>query len=90
MRQPEYAGQFKRDIKLVQKRGKNMAKLKQLLELIIKDEVLPASYLDHRLKGDWRGCRDAHIEPDWLLIYKLTDETVRFERTGRHSDLFNA
>jgi mRNA interferase YafQ len=90
MRQPEYAGQFKRDIKLAQKRGKNMVKLKQLLELIIHGEVLPASYLDHPLKGDWRGCRDAHIKPDWLLIYKLTDEAVRFERTGRHSDLFNA
>lgn len=56
MRKPEYAGQFKRDIKLAQKRGKNMAKLKQLLELIINSEVLPASYLDNPLKGDWRGC----------------------------------
>ena len=52
MRKPEYSGQFKRDIKLAQKRGKNMAKLKQLLELIINGEVLPASYLDHPLKGD--------------------------------------
>lgn len=90
MRQPGYSGQFKRDIKLAQKRGKNMAKLKQLLELIINGEVLPANYLDHPLKGDWRGCRDAHIEPDWLLIYKLTDDAVRFERTGRHADLFDA
>jgi len=90
MRKPEYAGQFKRDIKLAQKRGKNMAKLKQLLELIINSEILPASYLDHPLKGDWRGCRDAHIEPDWLLIYKLTDDAVRFERTGRHTDLFDS
>ena len=90
MRQPGYSGQFKRDIKLAQKRGKNMAKLKQLLELIINGEALPANYLDHPLKGDWRGCRDAHIEPDWLLIYKLTDDAVRFERTGRHADLFDA
>ena len=47
-------------------------------------------YLDHPLKGNWQGYRDAHIEPDWLLIYKLEGESVRFERTGRHVDLFDA
>lgn len=90
MRQPDYSGQFKRDIKQLQKRGKDMIKLKVLLELIISGVPLPASYLDHPLKGDWRGYRDAHIEPDWLLIYKADADYVRFERTGRHSDLFDA
>jgi mRNA interferase YafQ len=90
MRQPDYSGQFKRDIKQAQKRGKNMVKLKVLIELIINDSPLPPSYLDHPLKGNWRGCRDAHIEPDWLLIYRLSDTAVRFERTGRHVDLFDA
>jgi mRNA interferase YafQ len=90
MRQPDYAGQFKRDVKLAQKRGKDISKLKVLLQLIINNMPLPATYLDHPLKGDWRGCRDAHIEPDWLLIYKITDDVVRFERTGRHTDLFDA
>ena len=89
MRQPDYSGQFKRDVKHAQKRGKDMAKLKTLLGLLIDGEPLPATYLDHPLKGDWRGFRDAHIEPDWLLIYKITDAVVRFERTGRHTDLFN-
>ncbi len=90
MRQPDYSGQFKRDVKQLQKRGKDMTKLKALLELIISGVPLPASYLDHPLKGDWRGYRDAHIEPDWLLIYKADADRVRFERTGRHSDLFDA
>jgi mRNA interferase YafQ len=90
MRQPDYAAQFKRDVKLAQKRGKDISKLKVLLQLIINNMPLPATYLDHPLKGDWRGCRDAHIEPDWLLIYKITDDVVRFERTGRHTDLFDA
>ncbi len=88
MRQPDYSGQFKRDVKLAQKRGKDMDKLKTLLGLLIDGSPLPASYLDHSLKGDWVRFRDAHIEPDWLLIYKIMGEVVRFERTGRHTDLF--
>ena len=88
MRQPDYSGQFKRDVEQVQKRGKDMDKLKSLLGLLIKGSQLPARYLDHPLKGGWRGFRDAHIEPDWLLIYKVKGEVVRFERTGRHTDLF--
>ncbi len=89
MRHPEYSGQFKRDVKQAQKRGKDMEKLKTLLSLLIDGKPLPATYLDHPLKGGWRGFRDAHIEPDWLLIYKIAGETVRFERTGRHTDLFD-
>jgi mRNA interferase YafQ len=89
MRAPEYSGQFKRDVKLAQKRGKNMDKLKTLLGLLIAGVQLPEPYLDHPLKGGWRGFRDAHIEPDWLLIYKLDGDVVRFERTGRHTDLFD-
>jgi len=90
MRRPEYSGQFKRDVKQAQKRGKDMAKLKALLTLLIEGSPLPLAYLDHPLKGNWQGYRDAHIEPDWLLIYKLEGEAVRFERTGRHIDLFDA
>ena len=88
MRRPEYSGQFRRDVKRAQKRGKDMDKLKALMVLLIEDEPLPSAYLDHPLKGDWLGFRDAHIEPDWVLIYKISDDMVRFERTGRHQDLF--
>ncbi|PKY09641.1 YafQ family addiction module toxin [Acidithiobacillus marinus] len=89
MRQPDYSGQFKRDVKQAQKRGKDMGKLKTLLGLLIEGKPLPATYLDHPLKGGWRGFRDAHIESDWLLVYKVAGDVVRFERTGRHSDLFD-
>jgi mRNA interferase YafQ len=89
MRQPDYSGQFKRDVKQSQKRGKDMSKLKTLLSLLIEGEPLSASYLDHPLKGNWKGFRDAHIEPDWLLIYKIMGDVVRFERTGRYVDLFD-
>jgi mRNA interferase YafQ len=88
MRQPVFSGQFKRDVKLAQKRGKDVEKLKVLLALLIDETPLPAVYQDHPLKGDWKDFRDAHIEPDWLLIYKIEDSDVRFERTGRHADIF--
>ena len=65
-----------------------MGKLKVLLSLLIEGTPLPAGYLDHPLKGGWNGFRDVHIEPDWLLIYKITGDVIRFERTGRHTDLF--
>lgn len=89
MRRPDYSGQFRRDVKQSKKRRKNMSKLKALLSLLIAGDPLPATYLDHPLKGGWKGFRDAHIEPDWLLIYKVTGDVVRFERTGRHTDLFD-
>jgi mRNA interferase YafQ len=89
MRRPAYSGQFKRDVKLAQKRRKDMEKLKRAMQLLIDAKPLPREYLDHPLRGDWNGWRDLHIEPDWLLIYCIHDNTVRFERTGRHTDLFN-
>ena len=88
MRKIEYAGQFKRDLKRARKRGKNMDKIKQVMTLLIDDATLPTTYLDHALKGNWGNCRDLHIEPDWLLIYHLSRDVLRFERTGSHADLF--
>jgi mRNA interferase YafQ len=89
MRRPAYSGQFKRDVKLAQRRGKDMEKPKQAMHLLIEERPLPIVYLDHPLKGDWKGCRDLHIEPDWLLIYGIDRDVVRFERTGRRADLFD-
>ncbi|PHM50467.1 type II toxin-antitoxin system YafQ family toxin [Xenorhabdus miraniensis] len=88
-RKIEYSGQFQRDVKLAQKRHKDMDKLKSLMKLLINDELpLPAVYKDHSLQGNYKGYRDAHIESDWILIYKITEDIIRFERTGTHSDLF--
>ena len=81
----EYSGQFSKDVKLAQKRHKDMNKLKYLMTLL---SLLPAVYKDHPLQGSWKGYRDAHVEPDWILIYKLTDKLLRFERTGTHAALF--
>ncbi len=84
MRALEFSGQFAHDIK----RGKNMDKLRNIMQILCDGHTLPVKLKDHPLKGNWLGCRDLHIEPDWLLIYKIDDNSVRFERTGSHSDLF--
>ncbi len=65
-----------------------MQKIRIPMELLIEGNDLPEIFLDHPLKGNWKGCRDLHIQPDWILIYRLIGNLVRFERTGSHSDLF--
>ena len=82
------ATQFRRDVKLAEKRGKDMAKLRELIELLAAGSPLPARYKDHSLGGEWRHFRDCHIEPDWLLIYKIDGDDLYLVRTGTHSDLF--
>ena len=81
---PIRSSQFKRDVKRVQKRGKDMAKLRTLLSLLIEQTPLPDAYQDHLLRGHW----NAHIEPDWLLLYRVVDDELHLARTGSHSDLF--
>jgi mRNA interferase YafQ len=80
--------QFKKDIKRAQKRGKDLAKLKTVIDLLLAEKPLPPKNRDHQLGGTWGGHRDCHIEPDWILIYKILDDEIRLERTGTHSDLF--
>lgn len=88
MRLPSYSSQFKRDVNLAEKRGKDMGKLRQVIGLLLAGQLLPRELGDHPLKGAWKPRRDLHIEPDWVLIYRVDGEVVRFERTGTHSDLF--
>ncbi len=88
MRSASYTGRFKRDVKLAEKRGKDMGKLRAVIDLLLAGQPLPRELGDHPLKGDWKPKRDIHIEPDWILIYCVDGAAVRFERTGTHSDLF--
>lgn len=85
-----YSSRFKKDYKLIQKRGYNINKLKVVITLICTQEPLPERYKDHLLSGDYEGFRECHIEPDWLLIYKIEKDilTLTLTRTGTHSDLF--
>jgi len=88
MLNPSYTRQFKKDVKKLQKRVKDVTKLKSIVENLINKKPLPENCRDHRLVGNYRDRRECHIEPDWLLIYKVTKEEIIFERTGTHSDLF--
>lgn len=80
--------QFKKDLKKQLKRGKDRTKLFEFLEYLVGEGEIPSIYNDHPLKGNWSGRRDAHLEPDWILIYKIDAGAVVLERTGTHSDLF--
>jgi mRNA interferase YafQ len=87
LRNPIRNAQFRRDVKLAE-RGKDLAKLRELILLLIESEPLPSRYKDHALGGNWKHHRDCHIEPDWLLLYKIDGEDLHLVRTGTHSDLF--
>lgn len=86
----KYEKSFKKDYKQIKKRGYNTKKFVEVLELLKNEIPLPIKYKDHKLNGDYKGFRECHIEPDWLLIYKvIEDELILIlTRTGTHSDLF--
>jgi mRNA interferase YafQ len=88
MRSIRRDSQFKRDVKRLIKRRKNMSKLKGITERLVNAEDLPVRYKDHQLKGPLKDCRECHIESDWLLIYRIEGSELCLIRTGTHSDLF--
>ena len=88
MREIVQSTAFRKDVKRTGKRGKDMAKLRAVIFLLIEDAVLEPRYRDHPLKGEWVGYRDLHVEPDWVLIYKVAQKELLLARTGTHSDLF--
>lgn len=80
--------QFKKDVKRLIKRGKKFKEFKGVISKLSVGETLEAKYRDHILTGQYKGTRECHIEPDWLLIYELTESELVLVRTGTHSDLF--
>ena len=88
MRAPLYTKQFEKDLKKMEKRGRPLKKIKGIIKKLVNEERLDARNKNHKLIGNYKGRRECHIEGDWLLIYKLTDSEITFERTGTHSDLF--
>ncbi|MBT3388368.1 MAG: type II toxin-antitoxin system YafQ family toxin [Desulfobacula sp.] len=83
-----YTTQFKKDYKKIKKQNKDLSKLRVVIEKLVNQQTLESKYKDHQLTGNWKGHRDCHIEPDWLIIYQLTDNALILERTGSHSELF--
>ena len=79
---------FKRDYRRTIGRGMEMEKLDAIMLDLLHERPLAAKLRDHPLRGGYRGRRECHVAPDWLLVYKLEEDAVIFERTGSHSDLF--
>lgn len=80
--------QFKKDVKRIKKRSKSFDVFKQVIYKLAAEELLPEKFRDHQLIGNYQGARESHIEPDWLLIYKLVEDDLTLIRTGSHADLF--
>ena len=86
----KYTSRFKRDYKRMQRRGKDVQKLLDVIDMLREGQTLPPQYQDHPLHYNYEGHRDCHIEPDWILIYYKSETTLvlSLTRTGSHSDVF--
>ena len=86
----KYETTFKKDFKRIIKRGYNIRLLEDVIEILASGQMLPEKYKDHNLTGNYYDCRECHITPDWLLIYKINNNELilYLTRTGTHSDLF--
>lgn len=84
------SSRFQKDVKRLKKRGYDISLLVHVLEVLSRGEELPVKNRDHSLSGNYSGCRECHIAPDWLLIYEIAQDTLilYLTRTGTHSDLF--
>ena len=93
MLKPEFTGKFKRDYKLAIKRGCDKKLLEDVISMLVNEHPLPPKYKDHPLQSSkhYKGMRECHIQPDWLLVYQIIQEKLilRLIRTGTHSELFN-
>lgn len=87
----KFTNQFKKDLKLAKKQGKDLNKLFEIVEKLANGEILEPQFRDHNLIGKYKGCRECHIEPDWLLIYEVINDilVLILYRAGNHSQLFN-
>ena len=89
MLKPKISNRFKKNYSLMQKRGYDMSLIGEVIETLLAGKPLPPSKHDHALHGNWKGFRECHVLPDWLLIYKVdgVNLLLYLERTGSHSDL---
>ena len=88
MRALRIGGAFRRDLKRITRRGYDRTRLELITDALRQGEALPSSSHQHPLKGEWKGYWECHVAPDWLLIYKLSDDELFLARTGTHADLF--
>jgi len=73
----------------MKRRGKDVSKILFVMKTLVEEVPLEPKYRENVLVGNYVGCRECHVEPDWLLVYAVGDDWIRFERTGTHADLFD-
>ena len=90
MYQIQFTSKMKRDVKRMQKRGKDISKLTSVLTILASGTALPPQNRDHQLTGNYSDFRECHIEPDWLLVYRIEEDVLILTatETGTHADLF--
>jgi len=90
MLEPIYTKPFRKQLKLMGKRGWNLDKLGEVMKMLINEQPLPPERRNHPLQGEWKDSLECHIQGDWVLVYEIdeAERTVAFQRTGSHSDLF--
>jgi mRNA interferase YafQ len=90
MLEPLYAKSFRRQYRLMMKRGMNLVNLIKVMDMIINEQPLPPKRNNHPLHGEWKGSFECHIQGDWVIVYEIDPDahTVTFQRTGSHSELF--
>jgi mRNA interferase YafQ len=88
MLKPTYLKSFERELDRDKKRGKDLKKMRKIMDALLEERPLPPKNRNHKLKGEFKGYWECHVEPDWLLVYKKTETHIIFVRTDTHSDLF--
>lgn len=83
-----YPARFRRDVRRMRRQGANIDRLNAVVTTLAMKQPLAFHHRDHALTGNWRGYRECHIQPDWLLIYRVEDDELQLARTGSHSELF--
>jgi mRNA interferase YafQ len=84
----KYTNQFKKDYKRIQRQEKDRQKLRRAINALVAHQTLETNYRDHPLSGNWKGFRDCHLGPDWILIYSVNEDILTLARMGSHSELF--
>jgi mRNA interferase YafQ len=79
---------FEKDLRRVEKQGKDLDKLEEVVDLLQAQQPLPPRCRPHALRGAWAGHRDCHVQPDWVLLYRMTETALILVRTGSHAELF--
>ena len=87
-RELTFTSKVKKDLSRMRKQGKDHEKLFAFVQLLLDEQKIPDKYKNHGLIGEWKGCRECHLEPDWLFIYSISNDEIIAHRTGSHAELF--